>query len=274
MKKYVVALKGENRLEYFFNAPGSADFDIFWGIDGRALPTPGESPEFDAVYFEKRKGRLARPGEVGCALSHTYVWRDFLESGEEWALVAEDDALIHPSIDEIVSRVIEKSRSIGVVNFADGWSTQMGRMNTRTPYPRLSLFSPFIWGRHRLGYCAGDWTACTGLYLISRSAAQKIIEQIDAHGSQYWLADDWPLFAADFGVDIKVMQPGLCGWTGNSLIEEDGTHFVYRKAHQAKNQPLLNKLRIYAAPKARLKNAQNIVKSTLWQIRKKRRVLK
>ena len=68
-------------------------------------------------------------------MSHTYVWRDFLESGEEWALVAEDDALIHPSIDEIISRVIEKSRSIGVVNFADGWSTQMGRMNPRTPYP-------------------------------------------------------------------------------------------------------------------------------------------
>ena len=131
------------------------------------------------------------------------MWRDFLESGEEWALVAEDDALIHASIDEIVSRVIEKSLSIGVVNFADGWSTQMGRMNARTPYPRLSLFSPFIWGRHRLGYCANDWTACTGLYLISRSAAQKIIEQIDARGSQYWLADDWPLFAADFGVDIR-----------------------------------------------------------------------
>jgi len=70
------------------------------------------------------------------------------------------------------------------------------------------------------------------------------------------------------------MQPGLCDWTGNSLIEEDGTHFVYRKANQAKGQPLLNKLRIYAAPKARLKNAQNIVTSTLWQVRKKRRVLK
>ena len=83
-----------------------------------------------------------------------------------------------------------------------------------------------------------------------------------------------PFLLLIFGVDIKVMQPGLCGWTGNSLIEEDGTHFVYRKANQAKNQPLLNKLRIYAAPKARLKNAQNIVKSTLWQIRKKRRVLK
>ena len=55
------------------------------------------------------------------------MWRDFLESGEEWALVAEDDALIHPSIDKIVSRVIENPRSIGVVNFADGWSTQMGR---------------------------------------------------------------------------------------------------------------------------------------------------
>ena len=83
-----------------------------------------------------------------------------------------------------------------------------------------------------------------------------------------------PFFAADFGVDIKVMQPGLCGWTGNSLIEEDGTHFVYHKANQTKKQPLLNKLRIYAAPKARLKNAQNIVKSTFWQVRKKRRVLK
>ena len=41
MKKYVVALKDENRLKYFFNAPGSAGFDIFWGVDGRALPTPG-----------------------------------------------------------------------------------------------------------------------------------------------------------------------------------------------------------------------------------------
>ena len=37
MKKYVVALKGENRLKYFFNALGSADFDIFWGVDGRYL---------------------------------------------------------------------------------------------------------------------------------------------------------------------------------------------------------------------------------------------
>ena len=92
------------------------------------LYLPGESPEFDNIYFKKRTGRLARPGEVGCTLSHTYVWRDFLESGEEWALVAEDDALIHASIDEIVSRVIEKSLSIGVYGFC---TTQIGRASCR-----------------------------------------------------------------------------------------------------------------------------------------------
>ena len=72
------------------------------------------------------------------------MWRDFLESGEEWALVAEDDALIHPSIDEIVSRVIEKSRSIGVVNFADGWSTQMGRMNPAPLTPVVAVVSVYL----------------------------------------------------------------------------------------------------------------------------------
>ena len=59
MKKYVVALKDENRLEQFFNAPGSAGFDIFWGVDGRALPTPGESPEHRRSE-ERRVGKECR----------------------------------------------------------------------------------------------------------------------------------------------------------------------------------------------------------------------
>ena len=55
MKKYVVALKGENRLEQFFNAPGSAGFDIFWGVDGRALPTPGKALNLMLPILRKEK---------------------------------------------------------------------------------------------------------------------------------------------------------------------------------------------------------------------------
>ncbi len=55
------------------------------------------------ILFQKRRDHedLDSPGAVGCYLSHTMLWKKFLDSNEECCIILEDDAMIPKNFVEL-----------------------------------------------------------------------------------------------------------------------------------------------------------------------------
>ncbi|MDO5750941.1 MAG: glycosyltransferase family 25 protein [Rothia sp. (in: high G+C Gram-positive bacteria)] len=264
VSRYVIGLEGANRFDQFFAVPYAKDFKRFWGFDARQGYDPGL---FDVAHFEEHYGRPPRNAEVGCAWSHLNVYKKFLEEStndDDILIVAEDDALIDADIDGITLKIFSMYPTLGVVVLGDGVSMKAHKQNPYVPYSQISLLSKFVDGRHRVGPYAGRLTAA-GLYAMTRKSAQQIIDFLEGHnGVPYWVADEWGMYQKDCGILVYALRPGICGWVGSSTIEETGeawAQFSYT-INEGGNRSMLDKVRIFLAPRARWANFKTAVEAT------------
>lgn len=265
--KYVLGLDGANRFESFYSVGVPAkDFVPYSAVDNRDNHVTDE--EFDVELFRSRWHRDPTPAERGCMLSHVKMWEDFVASDADWALIAEDDVLISPDAEVVVNAIITKYPQVQLVNLCDACSFKAGTMNPRVEYIRLSLLSPFVHGKYRMGKLYGSTRlGCTGLYLISRSGAELLLKQFEnkAPGT---VADDYKLYQ-QWGVDVRFVQPGLCDWEGSSVILDSGKSHLEMLAGNQKGSSALDRVRIALAPKMRLVNAKNALDATLDEVKQR-----
>ena len=265
--KYVLGLDGANRFESFYSVGVPAkDFVPYSAVDNRDNHVTDE--EFDVELFRSRWHRDPTPAERGCMLSHVKMWEDFVASDADWALIAEDDVLISPDAEVVVNAIITKYPQVQLVNLCDACSFKAGTMNPRVEYIRLSLLSPFVHGKYRMGKLDGSTRlGCTGLYLISRSGAELLLKQFEnkAPGT---VADDYKLYQ-QWGVDVRFVQPGLCDWEGSSVILDSGKSHLEMLAENQKGSSALDRVRIALAPKMRLVNAKNALDATLDEVKQR-----
>lgn len=265
--KYVLGLDGANRFESFYSVGVPAkDFVPYSAVDNRDNHVTDE--EFDVELFRNRWHRDPTPAERGCMLSHVKMWEDFVASDADWALIAEDDVLISPDAEAVVNAIITKYPQVQLVNLCDACSFKAGTMNPRVEYIRLSLLSPFVHGKYRMGKLYGSTRlGCTGLYLISRSGAELLLKQFEnkAPGT---VADDYKLYQ-QWGVDVRFVQPGLCDWEGSSVILDSGKNHLEMLAENQKGSSALDRVRIALAPKMRLVNAKNALDATLDEVKQR-----
>ncbi len=265
--KYVLGLDGANRFESFYSVGVPAkDFVPYSAVDNRDNHVTDE--EFDVELFRNRWHRDPTPAERGCMLSHVKMWEDFVASDADWALIAEDDVLISPDAEAVVNAIITKYSQVQLVNLCDACSFKAGTMNPRVEYIRLSLLSPFVHGKYRMGKLYGSTRlGCTGLYLISRSGAELLLKQFEnkAPGT---VADDYKLYQ-QWGVDVRFVQPGLCDWEGSSVILDSGKNHLEMLAENQKGSSALDRVRIALAPKMRLVNAKNALDATLDEVKQR-----
>ena len=265
--KYVLGLDGANRFESFYSVGAPAkDFVPYSAVDNRDNHVTDD--EFDVELFRNRWHRDPTPAERGCMLSHVKMWEDFVASDADWALIAEDDVLISPDAEAVVNAIITKYSQVQLVNLCDACSFKAGTMNPRVEYIRLSLLSPFVHGKYRMGKLYGSTRlGCTGLYLISRSGAELLLKQFEnkAPGT---VADDYKLYQ-QWGVDVRFVQPGLCDWEGSSVILDSGKNHLEMLAENQKGSSALDRVRIALAPKMRLVNAKNALDATLDEVKQR-----
>ena len=265
--KYVLGLDGANRFESFYSVGAPAkDFVPYSAVDNRDNHVTDK--EFDVELFRRRWHRDPTPAERGCMLSHVKMWRDFLATDTDWALIAEDDILISPDAEAVVNAIITKYLQVQLVNLCDAYSFKAGTMNPRVEYIRLSLLSPFVYGKYRMGKLYGSTRlGCTGLYLISRSGAELLLKQFEdkVPGT---VADDYKLYQ-QWGVDVRFVQPGLCGWEGSSVILESGKRHLDKVNSLHHGTGPLDRVRIALAPKKRITNAKNALDTTLDEVKQR-----
>ena len=265
--KYVLGLDGANRFESFYSVGAPAkDFVPYSAVDNRDNHVTDE--EFDVELFRSRWHRDPTPAERGCMLSHVKMWEDFVASDADWALIAEDDVLISPDAEVVVNAIITKYPQVQLVNLCDACSFKAGTMNPRVEYIRLSLLSPFVHGKYRMGKLYGSTRlGCTGLYLISRSGAELLLKQFEGKAPGT-VADDYKLYQ-QWGVDVRFVQPGLCDWEGSSVILDSGKSHLEMLAENQKGSSALDRVRIALAPKMRLVNAKNALDATLDEVKQR-----
>ena len=265
--KYVLGLDGANRFESFYSVGVPAkDFVPYSAVDNRDNHVTDE--EFDVELFRSRWHRDPTPAERGCMLSHVKMWEDFVASDADWALIAEDDVLISPDAEAVVNAIITKYPQVQLVNLCDACSFKAGTMNPRVEYIRLSLLSPFVHGKYRMGKLYGSTRlGCTGLYLISRSGAELLLKQFEGKAPGT-VADDYKLYQ-QWGVDVRFVQPGLCDWEGSSVILDSGKSHLEMLAENQKGSSALDRVRIALAPKMRLVNAKNALDATLDEVKQR-----
>ncbi|MBF1676460.1 MAG: glycosyltransferase family 25 protein [Rothia sp.] len=265
--KYVLGLDGANRFDSFYSVGAPArDFVPYSAVDNRDNHVTDK--EFDVELFRRRWHREPTPAERGCMLSHVNMWRDFLATDTDWALIAEDDILISPDAEAVVNAIITKYPQVQLVNLCDAYSFKAGTMNPRVEYIRLSLLSPFVCGKYRMGKLYGSTRlGCTGLYLISRSGAELLLKQLEGKAPGT-VADDYTLYQ-QWGVDVRFVQPGLCDWEGSSVILDSGRSHLEMLAENQKGSNTLDRLRIALAPKMRLVNAKNALDATLDEVKQR-----
>lgn len=222
----VLALEASDRLDGFFTGnPLAEHFTVFRAVDGRK----GEGEElFDRHAFCNLNGYDARPGEVGCAVSHYLIQKEFAEddgAAEDLLLVAEDDARFPGYAEAILDGVVARGGAFDIVVLASPWGSAgvthiSGRAERMMQLSAASAVVGRIGSRvFRLGHYDGvAWG--TGAYLITRAAARRQMRFVDRFGALHWLADDYAYFAPQAKNDVKVLRPNLVSWEGPSVVQE------------------------------------------------------
>lgn len=229
VKSVVISLENSRRIKGFWEHNSDQfNFELFDGFDGRVRQG---SEYFDKEKAERIFGKPVFGGEVGCAISHLQVIREFAYSDgqdSDLLLVAEDDARLVPDARIVVDRILSKFNNIELLILAEGLGGKnMGswvslRRNPTNVIGNMSFkFTPV--GSlpnvmaHRVGHVSNAlWGA--GLYLISRSAAKSYLKLTDNLGRSHWLADYYFYWADKAKIDVLVCRPGLATWEGESEI--------------------------------------------------------
>ena len=263
VSRYVIGLEDANRFDTFFESPYVKDFKKFWGFDARQ----GYDPElFDVARFEEYYGRPPKNAEVGCTWSHLNVYKKFLEESlndDDILIVAEDDAIIDADVDALVQKIFTMHPELDILNLGDSYAWEAHKQNPYVPNSRISLLSRFVDSKHRVGPYGGRLTS-TGLYAITRKAAQGIVELAEDNGSPLWVADEWGYFSTEKHLKIYAVRPGVCGWVGNSMIQPDGNSYgqVVYNMNVSGERSLMERIRVALAPRARWSNFKTSLEAT------------
>ena len=146
------------RMEAQLQALG-LDYQLFVAIDGRS-DWDKVSKQIDMPTFEKNVGRAVMPGEVGCYLSHISVWRAFLDSEEDVALILEDDVILH---DDFLVALQE-----AVAN-TDRWDMlKLNRIRAKFPVRQSTI------GAYHLDAFIGTFTGM-GAYLVTKPCVMRLL---------------------------------------------------------------------------------------------------
>ena len=120
---------------------------------------------FDKDAFEATNGRPALAGEYGCYQSHLLALRTFLESGEPYALILEDDIAPNGKIAEHVAEIIHAMPGLEIVKV----------LNHRTRFfmKLIGTSSGVELGRTIFGP-----QGSAAAYIISRDGASKLVDEL------------------------------------------------------------------------------------------------
>ncbi|MFY9512153.1 MAG: glycosyltransferase family 25 protein [Rubrivivax sp.] len=161
-------------------------------VDARAFSEAQRALLDDGTY-RRRHGMTPLPGELGCYLSHVEVLRAFLASTAAFAVVLEDDVLLHDTLPAVLQ---------GLVAHAGRWDmVKLSAVHSGTPVPFLEV-APGQQLAVMLSRCTGS-----SAYIVNRAAAQAYLGGLLPMQLPYDHVFDqgWR-----FGLKVRLVTPTPC----------------------------------------------------------------
>ena len=188
-------------------------------VDAHAL-TAEQHAALDAAAYRRKHGMTPVLGELGCYLSHVQAMHAFLASDAAFALILEDDALLHDSLPAVLR---------GLMAVPDRWDVaKLSAVHSGTPVP-YAVVAP----GHQLAVML---SRCTGssAYLLNRHAAQAYVQGLLPMSLPYDHVFDhgWR-----FGIKFRLVTPTPCGHDeqiASTIVSPPG---VSRKFHWTRRLP-------------------------------------
>jgi len=174
------------------------DYTVFEAIDGRAI----DYPKLLRMGFDTNKNwrdpnlkRTLTKGEVGCFLSHWYLWQECVDYNEPF-LILEDDIQFNQAIDE---DLLDQDGDLIYLS----WSEQepAGATPTHPCYPY--------------------WTSA---YIIKPSAAKFLLNSMFRHEI---IPVDEVLPRVTDHIDVRSMEDPPCRLSGQPTTTEPASHDDY-----------------------------------------------
>lgn len=173
----------------------------------------GEVMEKSALPLKKakRKQRWLSKGEIGCALSHQAVYRQFLEGGASYALILEDDAefIRHPAtlLQENVLAAVQAQYPFDVLllGYVKKTREQLQDYFDCIPIKKRAVIEL----KDETQYFGTPWKqygAGAVAYIVSRQGAEKLIS---ANALPCVAADDYLYFEQHYGLRVLHSRPAL-----------------------------------------------------------------
>ncbi len=169
-------------------------------VDARAL-TPGQHRSLDEAAYRRKHGMTPVLGELGCYLSHVEAMRLFLASDAAFALILEDDVLLHDSLPAVLQGLLANPGRWDMV--------KLSAVHSGTPQRVLQL-SPDLAPQHHLAVML---SRCTGssAYLVNRRAAQAYLREHQGLLPMQLPYDHVFDQGWRFGLKVRLVTPTPCG---------------------------------------------------------------
>ena len=191
-------------------------------MDARAL-TPEQSASLDEAAYRRKHGMTPVLGELGCYLSHVQAMHAFLASSADFALILEDDVLLHDSLPAVLHGLMKQS---------DRWDVaKLCAVHSGTPVAYAEV-APGYQLAVMLSRCTGS-SAC----ILNRHAAKAY-----TRGPQALLPMSLPydhVFDQGwrFGFKFRLVTPTPCGHDAQIAATIVAPPGVTRKFHWTKRLP-------------------------------------
>lgn len=190
MKIKCVSLINSTNREVFVERFKELDYEFFDAIDGRLT-----QDNFSNEKFFYKYNRIARPGEIGCSLSHYALFKSLIYSDDDSLLILEDDAKPELSLIQLCSdleRFNTESPTIIILGHSKTIKNNLFVQRLKQPLKDKIEIGKCIFGKNSRITRVG-----TVAYYINKSAANILASMKEI----YWLADEWSLISS-FGINV------------------------------------------------------------------------
>jgi len=194
-------------------------------------------------YSDPYKGRPLTYGEIGCFLSHYFIWKDVVEKGYQQTIVFEDDVRFERNFFYGLNLAMNELKA----NDLEWDLIYLGRkrLNVTLPEDRVNGTTNLVWA---------DYSYWTVGYLLSLNGAKKLLEgkplgkmvpvdeylpiMYDKHPKKsYW--EKFPVRnLIGFSIDPLVIYPTHYTGQNNHYSDTETSVLMYEKAEEMKKQEL------------------------------------
>ena len=179
-------------------------FERVRAVQGNKIPPEEKSRIYNVETNKQKYYKLLTDGEIGCYFSHTLCWQKILDDDLDFALVLEDDAILHSTLPKYISEIAKLNTNWDYIKLSHG-------RKKKHIEKTIALTGDLL-----LGTCAKLPSTCSGQF-ISKSGAKKLLSTafpisrpVDSD-IQYWFEKNlkclvvrpFPVSNGDFGSDIN-----------------------------------------------------------------------